>query len=181
MTKPFQKLHRYAPYTSLSAISPNRIYSLKLQPANRQAQATPLPNHVPILRTRTVRLISHHTTQEPGTNVQTRQNDSRLDELASKVSALRGITVDIYDSARDQHVIDSTVCHESFLTLYSSFPNPAPQIFPHYRSHNYHSPSCTLAQPSSSLHTSILPSSSSSSYMLPIPIVKKSTLIRSPQ
>jgi hypothetical protein len=39
----------------------------------------------------------------------TRQNDSRLDELASKVSALRGITVDIYDSARDQHVIDSTV------------------------------------------------------------------------
>ncbi|USP79631.1 uncharacterized protein yc1106_06905 [Curvularia clavata] len=37
------------------------------------------------------------------------QNDSRLDELASKVSALRGVTIDIYDSARDQHVIDSTV------------------------------------------------------------------------
>ncbi|KAJ4377714.1 hypothetical protein N0V83_000543 [Neocucurbitaria cava] len=36
------------------------------------------------------------------------QNNSRLDELASKVSALRGVTIDIYDSARDQHVIDST-------------------------------------------------------------------------
>ncbi|KAF2735883.1 hypothetical protein EJ04DRAFT_490970 [Polyplosphaeria fusca] len=37
-----------------------------------------------------------------------RQNNSRLDELASKVSALRGVTIDIYDQARDQHVIDST-------------------------------------------------------------------------
>jgi blocked-early-in-transport protein 1 len=38
-----------------------------------------------------------------------RQNNSRLDELASKVSALRGVTIDIYDNARDQSVIDSTV------------------------------------------------------------------------
>lgn len=38
-----------------------------------------------------------------------RQNNSRLDELANKVSALRGVTIDIYDNARDQHVIDSTV------------------------------------------------------------------------
>ncbi|KAH7069822.1 hypothetical protein BKA63DRAFT_476823 [Paraphoma chrysanthemicola] len=36
------------------------------------------------------------------------QNNSRLDDLASKVSALRGVTIDIYDNARDQHVIDST-------------------------------------------------------------------------
>ncbi|KAI4638435.1 hypothetical protein J4E93_009988 [Alternaria ventricosa] len=36
------------------------------------------------------------------------QNNSRLDELASKVSALRGVTIDIYDNARDQHVIDNT-------------------------------------------------------------------------
>ncbi|EDU49448.1 snare complex subunit protein [Pyrenophora tritici-repentis] len=34
------------------------------------------------------------------------QNNSRLDELASKVSALRGVTIDIYDNARDQGVID---------------------------------------------------------------------------
>ncbi|KAK8190088.1 hypothetical protein HDK77DRAFT_482225 [Phyllosticta capitalensis] len=38
-----------------------------------------------------------------------RQNNSRLDELAGKVSALRGVTIDIYDNARDQHVIDSSV------------------------------------------------------------------------
>lgn len=38
-----------------------------------------------------------------------RQNNARLDELSHKVSALRGITVDIYDNARAQEVIDSTV------------------------------------------------------------------------
>ncbi|KAJ4350503.1 uncharacterized protein N0V89_009124 [Didymosphaeria variabile] len=36
------------------------------------------------------------------------QNNSRLDELASKVSALRGVTVDIYDNARDHTLIDNT-------------------------------------------------------------------------
>ncbi|KAL9065922.1 MAG: hypothetical protein Q9161_007906 [Pseudevernia consocians] len=36
------------------------------------------------------------------------QNNSRLSELSSKVSALRGVTVDIYDNARDQHVIDNS-------------------------------------------------------------------------
>jgi hypothetical protein len=39
-----------------------------------------------------------------------RQNNSRLAELSSKVSALRGVTVDIYDNARAQDVIDNTVC-----------------------------------------------------------------------
>jgi len=38
-----------------------------------------------------------------------RQNNSRLDELASKVSALRGVTVDIYDNARDHQIIDDSV------------------------------------------------------------------------
>lgn len=38
-----------------------------------------------------------------------RQNNSRLDELSAKVSALRGVTVDIYDNARAQDVIDNTV------------------------------------------------------------------------
>ncbi|KAK5661968.1 hypothetical protein OQA88_10079 [Cercophora sp. LCS_1] len=37
-----------------------------------------------------------------------RQNNARLDELASKVSALRGVTIDIYDNARAHEVIDST-------------------------------------------------------------------------
>lgn len=38
-----------------------------------------------------------------------RQNDSRLNELSAKVSALRGVTIDIYDHARAQDVIDNTV------------------------------------------------------------------------
>ena len=38
-----------------------------------------------------------------------RQNNARLDELSAKVSALRGVTIDIYDHARAQDVIDSTV------------------------------------------------------------------------
>lgn len=37
-----------------------------------------------------------------------RQNNSRLTELSAKVSALRGVTVDIYNNARDQDVIDDT-------------------------------------------------------------------------
>lgn len=37
------------------------------------------------------------------------QNNSRLEELSAKVSALRGVTVDIYDNARAQDVIDNTV------------------------------------------------------------------------
>lgn len=38
-----------------------------------------------------------------------RQNNALLDELAGKVSALRGVTVDIYDSARNQDMIDANV------------------------------------------------------------------------
>ena len=40
-----------------------------------------------------------------------RQNNARLDELSAKVSALRGVTIDIYDNARAHEVIDSTVRH----------------------------------------------------------------------
>ncbi|KAI9781909.1 MAG: hypothetical protein M1835_004148 [Candelina submexicana] len=57
-----------------------------------------------------------------------RQNNGRLDELASKVSALRGVTVDIYDNARSQDVIDSSVCdHSLFL---SPFAADGPQSSP---------------------------------------------------
>ncbi|RKF64063.1 SNARE protein [Erysiphe neolycopersici] len=38
-----------------------------------------------------------------------RQNNSRLSELSAKVTALRGITVDIYDNARAQNLIDDTL------------------------------------------------------------------------
>ncbi|OAK96841.1 hypothetical protein IQ06DRAFT_380396 [Phaeosphaeriaceae sp. SRC1lsM3a] len=54
------------------------------------------------------------------------QNDSRLDELASKVSALRGVTIDIYDSARDTHVIDST--SETFSNFSTSLKGSAQRL-----------------------------------------------------
>jgi hypothetical protein len=47
-----------------------------------------------------------------------RQNNSRLAELSSKVSALRGVTVDIYDNARAQDVIDNTVRFPSSPSLH---------------------------------------------------------------
>ncbi|KAI4828055.1 hypothetical protein E4T45_10310 [Aureobasidium sp. EXF-8846] len=51
------------------------------------------------------------------TNTSKSQNNSRLDDLAGKVSALRGITIDIYDNARDQTVIDSST------NAFSNFSN----------------------------------------------------------
>ena len=38
-----------------------------------------------------------------------RQNNALLDDLASKVTALRGVTVDIYDQARDHTVLNHSV------------------------------------------------------------------------
>lgn len=38
-----------------------------------------------------------------------RQNNSRLDELQGKVTALREVTTNIYEHARDQSVIDNSV------------------------------------------------------------------------
>ncbi|RPB29556.1 hypothetical protein L211DRAFT_775515, partial [Terfezia boudieri ATCC MYA-4762] len=51
-----------------------------------------------------------------------RQNNARLDELASKITALRGVTVDIYDNARDQRLLDQNVASYSAL-LPSIIPN----------------------------------------------------------
>jgi hypothetical protein len=51
-----------------------------------------------------------------------RQNNARLDELSAKVSALRGVTVDIYDDARAQDVIDNTVWGPS--SSYAALPWP---------------------------------------------------------
>ena len=54
-----------------------------------------------------------------------RQNNARLEELSAKVSSLRGVTVDIYDSARAQDVIDNTVRgKEPPLLFLSSLPKP---------------------------------------------------------
>ncbi|KAL9116643.1 MAG: hypothetical protein Q9187_006832 [Circinaria calcarea] len=54
------------------------------------------------------------------------QNNSRLSELSSKVSALRGVTVDIYDNARNQDVIDSS--NEVFSSLSTSLKSSAGRL-----------------------------------------------------
>jgi len=55
-----------------------------------------------------------------------RQNNSRLDELSSKVSALRHVTVDIYDNARSQEIIDSS--NEVFSNLSTSIKGSAGRL-----------------------------------------------------
>lgn len=55
-----------------------------------------------------------------------RQNNSRLNELSAKVSALRGVTVDIYDNARAQDVIDNTV--RAYFSLFPPLPRDNEQI-----------------------------------------------------
>ncbi|KAM0281679.1 hypothetical protein ACHAQH_003410 [Verticillium albo-atrum] len=55
-----------------------------------------------------------------------RQNNARLDELSSKISALRGVTVDIYDSARAQDVIDNT--SDTFSSMSTSLKGSASRM-----------------------------------------------------
>ncbi|KAF2638623.1 hypothetical protein P280DRAFT_471224 [Massarina eburnea CBS 473.64] len=55
-----------------------------------------------------------------------RQNNSRLDELASKVTALRGVTIDIYDNARDQDAIDQT--SDTFSSMSTSLKGSATRL-----------------------------------------------------
>lgn len=55
-----------------------------------------------------------------------RQNNARLDELSAKVSALRGVTIDIYDNARAQDVIDNTT--ETFSTMSTSIRGSATRL-----------------------------------------------------
>ncbi|KAH6640477.1 hypothetical protein F5144DRAFT_599170 [Chaetomium tenue] len=55
-----------------------------------------------------------------------RQNNARLDELSAKVSALRGVTIDIYDSARSQEVIEST--SETFSSMTTQIKGSASRL-----------------------------------------------------
>ncbi|TKA27383.1 hypothetical protein B0A50_04995 [Salinomyces thailandicus] len=54
------------------------------------------------------------------------QNNDSLAALQSKVSQLRHVTVDIYDQARDQGVIDST--SETFSTMTTSLKGSARRL-----------------------------------------------------
>ncbi|MDI1489724.1 MAG: hypothetical protein OHK93_000922 [Ramalina farinacea] len=54
------------------------------------------------------------------------QNNSRLDELSNKVSALRGVTINIYDNARSQEVLDSS--SEAFSSMSGSIKGSAQRL-----------------------------------------------------
>ena len=67
--------------------------------------------NVRVLRARKVPLTADFRTVTFGLHsFPNRQNNALLDDLAGKVSALRGVTVDIYDNARNHDLIDSNVC-----------------------------------------------------------------------
>ncbi|KAK0743353.1 hypothetical protein B0T18DRAFT_430651 [Schizothecium vesticola] len=55
-----------------------------------------------------------------------RQNNARLDELSSKVSALRGVTIDIYRDADDHTVIGST--SETFSSMATQLKGSASRL-----------------------------------------------------
>jgi blocked-early-in-transport protein 1 len=55
-----------------------------------------------------------------------RQNNARLDELSAKVSALRGVTVDIYDNARNHQVLDGT--NDTFSTMTTQIKGSAGRL-----------------------------------------------------
>ncbi|KAN0068400.1 hypothetical protein V8E54_013596 [Elaphomyces granulatus] len=50
------------------------------------------------------------------------QNNALLSSLAHKTSALKSVTIDIYDNARNQESIDSTVCFASSFSRHHSRP-----------------------------------------------------------
>jgi blocked-early-in-transport protein 1 len=58
--------------------------------------------------------------------ISARQNNDSLASLQAKVSQLRSVTVDIYDNARDQHVIDNT--SESFSNMTTSIKGSARRL-----------------------------------------------------
>ena len=55
-----------------------------------------------------------------------RQNNDSLSALSAKVSQLRSVTVDIYDNARDQGVIDNT--SETFSSMTTSIKGSAKRL-----------------------------------------------------
>jgi blocked-early-in-transport protein 1 len=55
-----------------------------------------------------------------------RQNNARLDELSAKVSALRGVTVDVYDNARNHQLIEGT--SDTFSTMTTQIKGSAGRL-----------------------------------------------------
>ncbi|KAL5614860.1 hypothetical protein BROUX41_004941 [Berkeleyomyces rouxiae] len=55
-----------------------------------------------------------------------RQNNERLNDLSAKVSALRSVTVDIYDHARSQDVLDNT--NDTFSSMTTQLKGSATRL-----------------------------------------------------
>ncbi|EME89330.1 uncharacterized protein MYCFIDRAFT_28116 [Pseudocercospora fijiensis CIRAD86] len=55
-----------------------------------------------------------------------RQNNDSLSSLSAKVSQLRSVTIDIYDNARDQGVLDST--SDTFSSMTTSLKGSARRL-----------------------------------------------------
>lgn len=55
-----------------------------------------------------------------------RQNNALLEDLAHKVTTLRGVTVDIYDNARDHALIDDS--NNLFESFHSSLKNSVGRV-----------------------------------------------------
>lgn len=55
-----------------------------------------------------------------------RQNNSRLSELSAKVTALRGVTVDIYNNASAHDVIDNT--NDTFSSMSTNLKGSASRL-----------------------------------------------------
>lgn len=92
---------------------PAEAASLLLLLLPNRPRETPSPSSIswlPIFLRTYARSIHPSFTNMSDAYERERQNNARLSELSSKVTALRGITVDIYDNARSQDVIDDTVC-----------------------------------------------------------------------
>lgn len=96
---------------------------------------THLLRYVRSLRARTVTHPPHHTLTCPSVHLYSssltnnpapRQNNDSLAALSQKVSQLRSVTVDIYDNARDQGVIDST--SETFSNMTTSLKGSARRL-----------------------------------------------------
>ena len=58
------------------------------------------------------RSVASPSTRQPSLINTSRQNNALLNSLSSKVSALRSVTIDIHDHARDQDTLDNSVCLE---------------------------------------------------------------------
>lgn len=67
-----------------------------------------------------------HSSTPQSANLRRSQNNALLESLSGKVSALRGVTVDIYDNARNHDLIDSNA--DAFNSFGTNLRNSAGRL-----------------------------------------------------